>query len=96
MTRDTARPRTRPLRWWSIVLLLAVTGGMSLWLAGEGNKPTSPRPVRNHAFPSLPAGGNPAVVWAVGDGADGSAAAGRVAVTIRASRPDRVLYLGDV
>jgi hypothetical protein len=37
-----------------------------------------------------------AVVWAVGDGADGGAAARAVAARIRAARPDRFLYLGDV
>lgn len=38
----------------------------------------------------------PTVVWAVGDGADGSRAAQRVARTIRRERPARFLYLGDV
>jgi acid phosphatase type 7 len=37
-----------------------------------------------------------AVVWAVGDGADGGGDARRVAARIAADRPDRVLYLGDV
>jgi hypothetical protein len=37
-----------------------------------------------------------AVVWAVGDGADGGAAAKAVAARIRAGRVDRFLYLGDV
>lgn len=37
-----------------------------------------------------------AVVWAIGDGADGGAAAKAVAARIRASRVDRLLYLGDV
>lgn len=37
-----------------------------------------------------------ATVWAVGDGGNGSAAAKRVARRIARSRPDRVLYLGDV
>jgi hypothetical protein len=37
-----------------------------------------------------------AVVWAVGDGADGSAAAKRVARLISRDRPERMLYLGDV
>jgi predicted phosphodiesterase len=35
-------------------------------------------------------------VWAVGDGPDGVADARRVARLITRSRPDRVLYLGDV
>ena len=37
-----------------------------------------------------------AVVWAVGDGADGGAAAKRLAARIVADQPDRLLYLGDV
>ncbi len=35
-------------------------------------------------------------MWAVGDGADGGAAARAVARRIAAGRPDRVLFLGDV
>ena len=37
-----------------------------------------------------------AVVWAVGDGADGSAPARRLARMIERDEPDAVLYLGDV
>jgi Calcineurin-like phosphoesterase len=37
-----------------------------------------------------------AVVWAVGDGADGSAPARRLARRIEQDDPDAVLYLGDV
>jgi hypothetical protein len=37
-----------------------------------------------------------AVIWAVGDGADGGPAAGSVVDLIERSRADRVLYLGDV
>ena len=37
-----------------------------------------------------------AVVWAVGDGADGGARAKRVARLVARDRPDRLLYLGDV
>jgi hypothetical protein len=43
-----------------------------------------------------PAQASAAVVWAVGDGADGSAASRRLAARIAADRPDRFLYLGDV
>jgi acid phosphatase type 7 len=38
----------------------------------------------------------PALVWAVGDGADGSTVARRLARRIERSRPDAFLYLGDV
>lgn len=37
-----------------------------------------------------------ALIWAVGDGADGSARAQRVVTRMRRTRVDRVLYLGDV
>jgi Calcineurin-like phosphoesterase len=37
-----------------------------------------------------------AVVWATGDGADGSAIAARLARRIERDRPDAFLYLGDV
>jgi hypothetical protein len=37
-----------------------------------------------------------AVVWAVGDGADGSEPARRLARAIEGDRPDALLYLGDV
>ena len=40
--------------------------------------------------------GGEAVVWAVGDGADGGSTARRVARMISRDRPDRLLYLGDV
>ena len=43
-----------------------------------------------------PGSSGTAVVWAVGDGADGSPAARRVAARIGAGRVDRFLYLGDV
>jgi hypothetical protein len=38
----------------------------------------------------------PAVVWAVGDGADGSPVARRLARRMERDRPDAFLYLGDV
>lgn len=46
-----------------------------------------------HAPPANP---NHAVIWAVGDGADGSSAAKKVAARIAKDKPDRFLYLGDV
>ena len=41
-------------------------------------------------------GGDRAVLWAVGDGADGGAKAKSVAARIATGRVDRLLYLGDV
>ena len=43
-----------------------------------------------------PADTEAAVVWAVGDGANGTTTAARMAKRIAADRPDRFLYLGDV
>jgi acid phosphatase type 7 len=40
--------------------------------------------------------GHGTVVWAVGDGADGRSPAGKVVGLIERSRPDRLVYLGDV
>ena len=37
-----------------------------------------------------------ALLWAVGDGADGGAVAKRLAARVARDRPDRFLYLGDV
>jgi Calcineurin-like phosphoesterase len=48
------------------------------------------------AFPSPAKPQAPATVWAVGDGANGSDESRRLARTIAAGRPERVLYLGDV
>jgi hypothetical protein len=48
------------------------------------------------ALGAFPAQSLAAVVWAVGDGADGSERARAVASRIAADRPDRFLYLGDV
>jgi hypothetical protein len=62
-------------------------------------RPWRPDPTPIHAptgpyVPSGPAGR--AVVWAVGDGADGGKGARAVAARILAGRADRLLYLGDV
>jgi hypothetical protein len=58
-------------------------------LAGDGAGSAAPAP-------PPPVGSRAAVVWAVGDGADGSAAAHRLARRIERDDPDAVLYLGDV
>lgn len=48
------------------------------------------------APPERPQASTPTVLWAVGDGADGGSQGRQVARLIRADRPDRFLYLGDV
>jgi 3',5'-cyclic AMP phosphodiesterase CpdA len=69
-----------------VALVLALSGG---WFSGSDS--TS----RGKPFvPSDAARGT--VVWAVGDGADGGAHGAGVARLIARSKPDRVLYLGDV
>lgn len=55
-----------------------------------------PAPVGEHGFRTGPAGGTAARLWAIGDGADGSARARRVAEMIAREDPDAVIYLGDV
>jgi hypothetical protein len=71
--------------------VLAAVGAMALASCGSGGPPGQP--------PAAAAAGGPsrhAVVWAVGDGADGSEDGRRVAARIAAGHPDRLLYLGDV
>ena len=51
---------------------------------------------RSPGIAHAPEPGAAAVVWAVGDGADGSARAKRLARLIAGDEPDRFLYLGDV
>jgi acid phosphatase type 7 len=67
--------------------------GMALAGCGSGD-PGPAHPPAGAFVPSAPR--KRAVVWAVGDGANGSAAARSVAKRIAADHPDRVLYLGDV
>lgn len=83
--------RTRLLIAGAAAIALAVMAA-GVWLRSA----PAPNPVQNHAFRSATDRNAPAVVWAVGDGADGSDAARRVAGRILADRPGRVLYLGDV
>jgi hypothetical protein len=75
-----------------------ILGGLGVIGANRSGEPSAPpaTPVANLAFRSAPDPSDPAVVWAVGDGADGSDAARTVALRIAADRPDRMLYLGDV
>jgi acid phosphatase type 7 len=79
--------------------IAALAGGVALAaddISGDRDRVPPPRPVANDAFLSSARPDAPAVVWAVGDGADGSASARAVARRIAADRPDRLLYLGDV
>ena len=76
-------------------LLLIVLGLAGFVVYGQfaPSDPAPPVPVERHGFRIPPTGGD-AVIWAVGDGADGSQRARRVARLLRGA--DAVLYLGDV
>jgi len=81
------------------VLLAVAVGALAAGIAvgRDGPRPAPPpQPVANRAFPSARVPEQPAVVWAVGDGADASRRARALARRIAADRPDRLLYLGDV
>jgi hypothetical protein len=85
-----------PLRW---SFLLAAAAACSVgWAACEQapQRTAPPQSIDNQAFRSAASADARAVVWAVGDGADGSDAARALARRIAAGRPDRFLYLGDV
>src|SRR5215218_1839695 len=72
-------------------LALAATLLAGCGSGGADNPPSSGR------WPALdPPSGERAVIWAVGDGADGSPAARKVARRIRRGKPDWFLYLGDI
>ena len=81
---------------WRVVAALVVAAAAIVALLAVAPW-ESPPPVRepDGAFvPSGPSGR--AVVWAVGDGPDGGRDAEAVAELVRAGRPDRFLYLGDI
>jgi hypothetical protein len=75
-------------------LACAVVAAAALVLAARPEGPGTVRPPAGVFVPSVP--GERAVLWAVGDGADGSARARALAARIAAGPIDRLLYLGDV
>jgi len=74
------------------VILAVVVGALAL---GDGWFSSSEGTAESNAFVASDARKS-ALVWAVGDGPDGQADARRVARLITRSKPDRVLFLGDV
>jgi Calcineurin-like phosphoesterase len=75
-----------------IAVVTAVAAcGMALALRDRGDRP---RASSGTFVPSLR--GERAVLWAVGDGADGAVTGRAVAARIARGSPDRMLYLGDV
>lgn len=77
----------------TLFLILALTGLKLVYAWQAGPIPASAGP--SEAFPPPPNLAR-AVVWAVGDGADGSVRARKLAGLIASGRVDRFLYLGDV
>lgn len=81
---------------WLVALVLLVPLVVGALAFGLPRTAPPAGPVPNRAFTSPATPDAPAVVWAVGDGADGGADARAVARRIAAGRADRLLYLGDV
>lgn len=76
-----------------VLLTLAAAVATAMWQPAAA----PPVPVERHGFRiTSPAAGAPHVVWAFGDGANGSEAARRVARLVARDDPHAVLYLGDV
>jgi hypothetical protein len=77
------------------VAIVVLAGVAVLAQPRRGHDPPT-RASSGRAVATARTAGTRAVVWAVGDGADGSDAARAVADRIAADEPDRLLYLGDV
>jgi len=100
LLRHAGRVRSTAVLAGVLVLVFSVLLGGSVLVRARA------RDVGEDAFEradGLPGGGTApaltaasAVVWAVGDSADGNPSARSVAGLIRADHPDRLLYLGDV
>jgi hypothetical protein len=94
-------PRWPPSRrkwWWAglALVIAAVAASAFSWSVGWRGDPANPRTrlPTGEFFPSQEK--SRAIVWAVGDGADGGDAAKELARRIARSKPDLFLYLGDV
>ena len=90
------RAHRRLARWALALAVLASLASAGAVLYARVKPAPPPAPVANRAFLSATDPQARAIVWAVGDGADGSDSAQAVARRIAADRPDRLLYLGDV
>ena len=84
----SARQRQEPLRRFPYPRA-GLVAGAAIIILGTAS------PSRSEGFVA-PVRDAPATVWAVGDGADGSAGAISVGDLIERGSPDRFLYLGDV
>lgn len=77
-----------------LVLLAVIALAVAAWIWQPWR---SEPPIREPTGAFVPSGPQQrALLWAVGDGADGSPRAQRVVTRMRRKRFDRVLYLGDV
>jgi hypothetical protein len=76
-----------------VAAVAAAIGALALTACGSNDPPVESA-TAGAAVAAAPA--RHAVVWAVGDGADGSQTGRRVAARIAAGRPDQLIYLGDV
>src|SRR4051812_22676716 len=72
----------------------AVAAALGIAACGSGDAGSAPPDARTPFLPAASA--RSALIWAVGDGANGSDAAKGVADRIASARFDRLLYLGDV
>lgn len=90
-----ALDKPKPRRLFGVLTaLLLVTATAGLLLALRDSSPAPVRAPQGEFVRSI--GSDSALVWAVGDGANGSDPAKALASRIAATRPDRLLYLGDV
>jgi hypothetical protein len=79
-------------RLLAVLAALGLAAGFYAWAPWR-----SELAVRAPTGPYVPSGpGDRALLWAVGDGADGGAAARAVVKRMKRKRFDRLLYLGDV
>lgn len=84
----------------AVCLILLVVG--AAWTRLRQPEPDPPVPVEAHGFRAPPPAGQATaatgapVVWAIGDGADGTRRSARVARLVARERPRALLYLGDV
>jgi acid phosphatase type 7 len=91
----TARRATAWRRRMVLARVATAAALVAIAAAGRSDGARDPAPAGGWAFvPSVP--GARAVVWAVGDGADGSAHGRAVADRIARGPVSRLLYLGDV
>ena len=79
-------------RVFAAVVVLLLAGAAFLWAPWRSEPPI--RPPSGAYVPSGP--GDRALLWALGDGADGGSNARAVVARMQRKRFDRVLYLGDV